>query len=117
MEVTGKVVHIGELNQITEKFAKRDLVVEVAENPQYPETIKFEMNNERAEVLDNLKVGQDVTVHFNLRGRPWTNKQGETVYFNTLEAWRVQYGSQVNGAVQAEPVAIDEGDGEDDLPF
>jgi hypothetical protein len=36
-----------------------------------------------------LKVGQEVDVHLNIRGRSWQNPQGETKYFNTLEAWKI----------------------------
>jgi hypothetical protein len=40
--------------------------------------------------LDSLQVGQEVDVHLNIRGRSWTNPQGETKYFNTLEAWKIE---------------------------
>jgi hypothetical protein len=30
-----------------------------------------------------------VKIDINLRGREWTNAQGETVYFNTIQGWRI----------------------------
>src|SRR5690606_23321509 len=89
MEITGKVHEIGAVQQVTETFKKRDLVIEYAENPQYPEFIKFEATQDRVNLFDNLSSGDEVAVSFNLRGRPWTNKEGVTTYFNSLVAWRV----------------------------
>ena len=28
--------------------------------------------------------------YFNLKGRPWENNKGETIYFNSIEVWRVE---------------------------
>ena len=43
--------------------------------------------------------GQDVTVEFDLRGRKWTDRQGQVKYFNTLQAWRLTAGqSEAEGA-------------------
>ena len=43
MEVKGKLVEIFETIQVSASFKKREFVLEYAENPQYPEVIKFEM--------------------------------------------------------------------------
>ena len=42
MEIKGKVHEIGAVQQVSETFKKRDLIVEYAENPTYPEYIRFE---------------------------------------------------------------------------
>src|SRR5690606_14057246 len=89
MEITGKVHEVGPVQQVTDTFKKRDLVVQYAENPQFVEYIKFEATQDRVTIFDNLNVGDEVAVSFNLRGRPWTNKEGITSYFNSLVAWRV----------------------------
>jgi len=44
---------------------------------------------DRCELLDPFEVGQDVEVFFDLRGREWTNPQGEVKYFNSLQAWKL----------------------------
>ena len=36
MEIRATVIAIGETQQVTEKFKKRDLIVEYAENEKYP---------------------------------------------------------------------------------
>jgi hypothetical protein len=87
-EIKGKVVHIGTAQQVTEKLKKRELVVEYAENPQYPEEIKFEAVNDKCAAMDELRVGDEVNVHFNLRGRSYTDKQGKKAWFNSLGLWK-----------------------------
>lgn len=118
MEITGKIHRIGELQQITDTFSKREFVLDITDNPEYPNYIQLEMIGESSEVLDKVKVGQDVTAHINLRGRLWTNKEGVEICFNTLVAWRLDFGSKVqpqSAYQQAEVVSEEEG--EDDLPF
>ncbi len=98
MEIRGKVHEIGDVQQVTDTFKKRDLIVQYAENPQFVEYIRFEATQDRTTLFDNLSVGDEVEVSFNLRGRPWTNRDGVTSYFNSLVAWRV-------AKVTTEPVA------------
>ena len=58
---------------------------------------------------------------FNLRGRPWTDRNGKTSYFNTLVVWRLNVlGAQGDSAAAPEyvpPMDISSAPGEDDLPF
>lgn len=128
MEIRGKVHEIGDVQQVTDTFKKRDLVVQYAENPQFVEYIKFEATQDRTAIFDNLNVGDDVEVSFNLRGRPWTNKDGITSYFNSLVAWRVaKVAGESAGAPSASgsqsfntPPTVDisaDGGKDDDLPF
>lgn len=90
MDIKGKLIEIYDTVQVSEKFKKREFVVEYAENTQYPEYIKFELAQDKCDLLNGYKVGQDVEVHFNLRGRKWNDPKGETKYFNSLQAWRIQ---------------------------
>ncbi|MEC3879475.1 DUF3127 domain-containing protein [Parapedobacter sp. 10938] len=129
MEIRGKVHEIGDVQQVTDTFKKRDLIVQYAENPQFVEYIRFEATQDRTSLFDSLNVGDEVEVSFNLRGRPWTNKDGVTSYFNSLVAWRVAkvtaepvQAGQPSGAPQqaATPPTVDisADDGkDDDLPF
>ncbi len=129
MEIRGKVHEIGDVQQVTDTFKKRDLVVQYAENPQFVEYIKFEATQDRTAIFDNLNVGDEVEVSFNLRGRPWTNKDGVTSYFNSLVAWRVAKvttepvtggqppsGSQSFDTPPTVDISADDGK-DDDLPF
>lgn len=123
MEIKGKVHEIGAIQQVSETFKKRDLVIEYAENPTYPEFIKFEALQDKTALFDSLKVGDEVEVSFNLRGRPWTNKEGVTSYFNSLLVWRLTTLSNTAGAAVSTPAFAPPADlsaapgEEDDLPF
>src|SRR5690606_13169938 len=124
MEIRGKVHEVGATQQVTESFKKRDLIVAYAENPQFVEYIRFEATQDRVNIFDSLAVGDEVEVSFNLRGRPWTNKEGMTTYFNSLVAWRVTKVVTTSAAAPAPgyadmpPVDITTNNAEDDdLPF
>ncbi|MFD2597952.1 DUF3127 domain-containing protein [Sphingobacterium corticis] len=125
MEIRGKVHEVGAIQQVTESFKKRDVIVAYAENPQFVEYIRFEATQDRVNIFDNLTVGEDIEISFNLRGRPWTNKEGVTTYFNSLVAWRVTKlaGTAAAAAPQHNvadmpPVDISSsGADDDDLPF
>lgn len=126
MEIRGKVHEIGQVQNVTETFKKRDLIVAYAENPQFVEYIRFEATQDRVNIFDSLAIGDEVEVSFNLRGRPWTNKEGVTTYFNSLVAWRVTKVANTAAAAPAPsyadmPAPADisgtNGGDDDDLPF
>lgn len=122
MEIKGKVHEIGALQQVSDTFKKRDLIIEYAENPTYPEYLKFEAIQDKTALFDVLKPGDEVEVSFNLRGRPWTNKEGVTSYFNSMVVWRLTQLTNT-APVTTTPPTIAQADlatssGEDDdLPF
>ncbi len=123
MDIKGKVHEVGEVITVSEKFKKREIVVEYAENPTYPEFIKMEAIQDKVNLFDQVKVGDQVEVFFNLRGRPWTDKNGKTQYFNTLSVWRLNILGGAESApaspAYAPPVDIAAAPGEEDsdLPF
>ena len=122
MEIKGKVHEVGATQQVSETFKKRDLIVEYAENPTYPEYIRFEALQDKTALLDTFKAGDEVEVFFNLRGRPWTDKTGKTSYFNSLVIWRINAvaagASPASAPAYAAPVDVSNAPGEDDdLPF
>lgn len=89
MEIQGIVHEISGVTQVSDKLRKQELIIEYAENPQYPEYLKLEAINDKCDLLDNLAIGAAVTVHFNFRGRPWTDKTGKKTYFNSLSLWKI----------------------------
>lgn len=117
MEIRGKVHEISKTQNVTDKFKKRDLVIAYAENPKFVDYIKFEATQDRVNIFDNLNVGDDVEVSFNLRGRPFTNKEGITTYFNSLVAWRVTNITNTVKHTQSTGEIVSSGDEDDDLPF
>lgn len=122
MNITGKLIEKFETQQIKDTFRKREFVVEFAENPQYPELIKFELIQTNCELLDPFQVGEELNVSFNLKGRKWTDKNGQAVYFNTLQAWRLERAQGSAPAGDTPPPPTQEWQPEnftpdDDLPF
>lgn len=121
MDIKGKVHEISPVMNVTETFKKRELVIEYAENPSYPEYIKFEALQDKVNLFDNIKPGDQVEVFFNLRGRPWTDRNGKTAYFNTLVVWRINTLSGTapasNTPEYAPPADFNSSAQDDDLPF
>ena len=94
MEVVGKIKMIDTTKEVgSSGFKKRDVVVTTDE--QYPQQILVQFVQDKCDLLNNYQVGDAVKIDINLRGREWTNPQGEMVYFNTIQGWRI-------GKVQAE---------------
>ena len=125
MNIKGKVLEIFPVQQVKESFRKREFVVEYRDNGQYSEYIKFELIQDRCDLLNEFKIGDEVDVQFNLKGRVWTNPQGEKVYFNSLQAWRIDrikdQENEGGGSPQQSPpdlkIDINAPDPTDDLPF
>lgn len=120
MVVEGKILEKYDTQTIKDTFQKREFVLEYAENPQYPEFVKFELIQSNCEQLDSISVGDEVSVNFNLKGRKWTDPQGQVKYFNSLQAWRIDKKS--GGMPETPPPPTQEWAKEDssqgdDLPF
>ena len=99
MEIQGRIKQIFPSQMIGQNgFEKRDLVITTEE--QYPQTIIIQFTQQRCDLLDSLQVGQRVKVYVNIRGREWTNPQGETKYFNTIEGWKIEVIQTTNVANQ-----------------
>lgn len=88
MEVQGKIKMIDEAKTFGSGFKKRELVVTTEE--QYPQHILIEFVQDKCDLLNAFKVGQQVKVSINLRGREWVNPQGEAKYFNSVQGWRIE---------------------------
>lgn len=114
MEIKGVIKSIGETQQVSDKFKKRDLVLVDNSNAQYPQTILFQMTQDRCNLADNFSEGQEVTIHFNLRGKEYANDIGVVKYFNSLEAWKI-IGNEAKRP--AESPSPQNQNAEDYLPF
>ncbi len=114
--------------QVSPTFKKRDLVV-TDNNDMYPQHIMFQLTQDKCALADQVNVGDQVKVTFNIRGREWTSPQGEVKYFNTLEAWRLEkVGTGMSAAPSPmempsqtssviENISNSSNDDDSDLPF
>lgn len=118
MDIKGKVHEVGKTQDVTGSMKKRELIVEYIENPQYPEYLKFEAVQDRCKLLDEVRVGDDVEVFFNLRGRPWTDKAGKKSYFNSMQLWKINILKTTAQPTYTPPSAQNAAeDDTDGLPF
>ena len=114
-EVKGKLHFKEGTAQVTHTFKKREFVLYFAENPIYPETVKFELTQDKCSLLDNINLLDEITVHFNLRGRKYQHPTKGDMYFNSLQAWKIDVHEPGSA-----PEVLDITNAEfteDDLPF
>ena len=112
LKLTGAIHKVFELTPISDSFMKQEFIL-LVEDGQYPQHVKFECTQSQTDILQKVKVGDNVTVHFNVRGRKWDSPTGETKYFNTLNAWRIETHAASNEAVAKD----NDWPSDDDTPF
>jgi len=111
--LTAPIHKILDVQTFDSGFYKQTLVLKT--QGDYPQTIPFEFFKDKTALLENLKEGQLVTVHFDVRGNEYKGK-----FYSSLQGWKVDAEQDGNSVIaneakkQAQP-AIDEPD--DDLPF
>ena len=124
IQVSGRLHAIFETKQVTDRFQKREFVLELSDKSQYSQFVLFQLTGDRVGVVDAFKAGDQVRVDFSLRGREWTSKQNEVKYFNSLDVWSVEAeGSASSGGGRGKardnepPVPTHEPVFDDDVPF
>ena len=122
MNISGKIKLIGETKEYgSNGFRKREIVITTQE--QYPQNILIEFIQDRTSLLDTFQADDFVKIDINLRGREWTNQQGELKYFNSIQGWRIEsLDDQVMDSAPADLPMEPDTDSpsdltEDDLPF
>jgi len=120
MEVQGAIKLIDDTQEFgSNGFRKRSTVIVTDE--QYEQEIQVEFVQDKCSLLDAYEAGQEVKIGINLRGRCWTNPQGEDKYFVSLNGWRIEAiegGGRQDSAVDAHEAKVMKGEEEeDDLPF
>ncbi len=112
-EVSGELNKKFDTTQITDSFKKREFVLEI-EDGNYSQFIKFQLIQDKCSLLDPFNEGDKLKVHFNLRGRPYNNRQGGVTYFTNLQAWRIE--SEQPPAPQNTPPSATDFPSMDDIP-
>ena len=92
-ELTGKIVSIGETIQVSDKFKKREIVIETTEivnGNQYIQPIQMQVVQAKCDMLNNYRDGQNVKVQFNVKGNSYISKKdGSTKYNTSLDIWKI----------------------------
>ena len=125
-EVSGKVIEVNPVQQVSDKFRKREFVIEVSEEGsggrEFVEYIKFQCVQDRCELIDESFVNNRVKVTFNLKGNKW-ERDGRVNYFTNLDAWRIERDGDKSapGSAGTPPPMIDDlppaNEEFEDLPF
>ena len=123
MEIQGTIKLIDETKTYGNNgFRKRELVLTTEE--QYPQHLLIEFVQDKTDLLNSFSQGQKVKISINLRGREWTNPQGEVKYFNSIQGWRIESAEEETPGIPPTPPmeafepADDLNEEEyDDLPF
>lgn len=133
LEVTGKLVVKYDTQQVSDRFKKREFVLELAEEINgntYTNYAKMQLVQNKCELLDRFNEGDMVKVNFNIKGNRW-ERDGKVNYITNLDAWRIENAAMGQGnnmaAAQGMPAYNDNNntapfynpspENADDLPF
>jgi hypothetical protein len=96
--LTGTIKVIGETQEFDSGFKKREFVVTTKE--EYPQHVKMEFFRDKCDILNKYKVGDTVTVWFNVTGNEYNDR-----YYVNLNAWRIAMtsGTTFEGIKQENP--------------
>ena len=123
-EITGKLIEKYDIKQVSDKFRKREFVLEKkaeASGLDFSDYIKFQLTQDRCDLIDPYNINDELKVYFNIRGNKW-EKDGTTSYFTNLDVWKIE----ATATADEIPLAPDLNDmpppppdepGIDDLPF
>ena len=114
---TGSIKKIFPTQSFSSGFSKREVVITSA-GERFPQDVKFDCLKEKEEILKGFKEGDEVTVHFDIRGREYNGR-----YFVDLNAWKMEAGA-APAAAGAPPAGQEPEDttdysdsDSDDIPF
>ena len=121
-EIGGKLIAVYNTVQRSETFKTREFVIETNDESNgrtFTSYIKFQCVQDRTSMPEKFTIGDNVKVHFNIKGTKWS-KDGKDNYITNLDAWRMEHagGSQpVSNQPSANGSSFQSADAEDDLPF
>lgn len=91
-EIVGKVIDIQPVNQVSDKFKKREFVIEKKENGNtavFVDYIKFQLLQDKCDLINDSFMNTEVKVTFNIKGNRW-EKDGKVSFFTNLDAWKLE---------------------------
>lgn len=113
-ELDGRIKLIKEAQTFGSKgFTKREFIVTVPDS-KYPQDIALECQGDKCALLDAVHEGQEITAHFDIRGREYNGR-----YFNNLVCWRIDSDAQEASEPEEKGLPLPDGDltDEEPLPF
>ncbi len=104
-ELTGKVIDIQPVQQVSEKFRKREFVIEKQENSStaiFVDYVKFQLVQDKCDLINDSFMNTEVKVSFNIKGNKW-ERDGKVNYFTNLDAWRIEKVDQAAATPHSAP--------------
>jgi hypothetical protein len=91
-EISGKVIDISPVNQVSDKFKKREFVIEKKEaggSAVFIDYVKFQLIQDKCDLINESFLNEEVKIWFNLKGNKW-ERDGKINYFTNLDAWKIE---------------------------
>ncbi len=104
-EITGKVIDILPVNQVSDKFKKREFVIEKKDSGSpnvFIDYIKFQLVQDKCDLINESFLNEEVRIWFNLKGNRW-ERDGKVNYFTNLDAWKIEKVSSAGPGQTAPP--------------
>jgi hypothetical protein len=117
--LSGKLIEKFDTQQVSDTFRKREFVVETNEQNagrEFTEQIKFQLLQDKCDLIDNFNIDDNIKITFNIRGRKW-EKDGRVNYFTNLDAWRIEPEDMLDENVITPEDFESYDDDMDDVPF
>lgn len=123
-EITGKIIDISPVNQVSDKFKKREFVIEKKETggaAVFIDYVKFQLIQDKCDLINESFMNEEVKIWFNLKGNKW-ERDGKVNYFTNLDAWKIEKTSAAQREQNVSPRTTledipPENDELSDLPF
>jgi hypothetical protein len=91
-EITGKVIEILPVIQVSDKFKKREFVIERKEpgnTAVFIDYIKFQLTQDKCDLINESFINEEIRIMFNIKGNKW-ERDGKVNYFTNLDAWKIE---------------------------
>ena len=122
------VLAVGQPQQIQSKegkvFSKRSLYVDcttfdpyTGQRSQYENKILFDFMESKTSLLDNIQVGQVVTVYFDLQGTEVTEQDGRKKFYTHVRPYKIDVRQVQPSNQQPQQPTYQPPQVEDDRPF
>lgn len=105
LEVTGKLLVKYDAQQVSDRFKKREFVLELAEEINgnvYTNYAKMQLVQNKCDIVDRFNEGDMVKVSFNIKGNRW-ERDGKVNFITNLDAWRIESAGAGGGQSQSAP--------------
>lgn len=118
-EAQGRIVEIFDTITRSDTLRFREFLIETSEvgrDRTYTHILKFQLKNEKIDLLDPHKPESIVKVSFNIRSGRW-ERNGQVSYITNLDAWKIESITLTSGPQTSKTTHVPSAEDMDDLPF